>query len=403
MILFGHPTGSPFAYNAALAHFERNRLEALCVPWLPTRSELDLLGSIPGFRQWTARFERRYFPELSQAPKVEGKLGEAVRLGLRAFWPWVDSERLSYLANDWLMRTMRRVCRRSNVRAVHAYEDCSLWQFEEAERLGKVRIYDLPIGYYPAWQRTEARLAAQYRDWLPRQGLASVRYVRPEQKKREMSLADIVLVPSRFVQTTIAQFHDKRIAIAPYGVDATFWSPASSPVSNDVIRFICVGHVSIRKGAPVLIQAWKAAALTNAELLLVGRWDLNDAVRQTFPQSIRHIGPCSAPELRDHYRHSDIFVFPSFFEGFGLVLLEAMACGLPALASEATAGPDIITPGTGGVLPAGDVDAWVQAFRGIAERRGDLTAMKRAARVRALEYSWARYRAAVNAAVDAFC
>jgi hypothetical protein len=120
-------------------------------------------------------------------------------------------ERLSYEANDWLMRTMRRECRRATVTAVHAYEDCSLWQFQEARRLGKACIYDMPIGYYPAWEQIEAQLAHKYVDWLPPGGLPSNRYVRPQQKREEMDLADLVLVPSSFVAETIRAFHPHKV------------------------------------------------------------------------------------------------------------------------------------------------------------------------------------------------
>ena len=51
------------------------------------------------------------------------------------------------------MRTMARECHRSTVTAVHAYEDCSLWPFIEAKRLGKACVYDLPTCYYPAWEK----------------------------------------------------------------------------------------------------------------------------------------------------------------------------------------------------------------------------------------------------------
>ena len=127
------------------------------------------------------------------------------------------------------MRTMKRECHRKSVTAVHAYEDCSLWQFEEAKRLGKGCIYDMPIGYYPAWEQTQAELARCYVDWLPAGGLPSLRYVRPAQKRREMELADLVIVPSTFVKKTIEEFHtDKRVAYAPYGVDSEFWKPAEA-------------------------------------------------------------------------------------------------------------------------------------------------------------------------------
>src|SRR5258708_16632150 len=151
------------------------------------------------------RFGRRHFARLATAPKVQGRLGETGRLLKRALG--LGDERLSYDANDWLMRTMRRECRRPSVRAVHAYEDCSLWQFAEAKRLGKACIYDMPIGYYPAWEHTQAELARKFIDWLPAGGLPSSHYVRPEQKREEMELADLVFAPSSFVTETIRAFH----------------------------------------------------------------------------------------------------------------------------------------------------------------------------------------------------
>jgi len=84
------------------------------------------------------------------------------------------SEALSYEANDWLMRTMSRESWRRSVTAVHAYEDCSLWSFEEAKRQGKACIYNLPIGYYLAWEKKQQELADEYADWLPSEGFRPI-------------------------------------------------------------------------------------------------------------------------------------------------------------------------------------------------------------------------------------
>ena len=348
-----------------------------------------------------ARLERRRFEPLAEAPKVQGRISEIRRLAMRAFGK--GDERLSYEANDWLMRTMACECRRPTVTAVHSYEDCSLWQFEETQRLGKSCIYDMPIGYYPAWQETERALAKQFTDWLPAGGLASHRFARPEQKRKEMELADLVLVPSTFVQKTIARFVDKKCAVAQYGVDTTFWQPPPDVRKDRAVRFLYAGQVSIRKGIPVLLESWKRADLKDAELNLVGTWLLADEIRCALPKDVHWFDACSRQELLGHYQSADVFVFPSFFEGFGLVLLEAMASGLPAIASDATAAPDLLDDGTGRVLGAGNIDQWVEALREFARHRDRLPAMRKAAREKACQCTWKQYRESVSTAAETFC
>ena len=400
-VLFGHPTGNPNSHNAALAHFEADQLEAFCVPWMPSPQTLRLLESIPPLRQMALRFRRRHFPALADAPKIQGRLGELRRLITRGFGG--GDESLSYDANDWLMRTMRRECRRTGVRAVHAYEDCSLWQFQDAKRLGKACIYDMPIGYYPAWEHTEAELARQFSDWLPAGGLSSSRYVRPQQKREEMELADLVLAPSTFVADTVREFHpNKLLALAPYGVDLDFWRAGARNKGSEVLRFIYAGQISLRKGIPSLLQAWKKAELRSAELQLVGSWYLSDSRKASLPRGVTYVPACSSEELREHYRRADVFVFPSFFEGFGLVLLEAMACGLPAIASTATAGADVLTEASGRVLPVGNLDILIETLQWFDQNRDCLPAMARTARKQAELCSWENYRSAVRRVTAGF-
>jgi glycosyltransferase involved in cell wall biosynthesis len=396
-VLFGHPTGNPNSHNAALAHFEAGRLEAFCVPWVPSAMTLRVLAGIAPLRSMAGRLSRRRFDALQGAPTIEGRGGELLRLATRALRR--GDERLSYEANDWLMSIMAREARRPAVTAVHAYEDCSLLQFEESKRRGKACIYDMPIGYYPAWEKTQAELVRRYAEWVPAGGLPSSRYVRPEQKRREMELADLVLVPGSFVESTIREFHpDKSVRRAPYGVDCAFWCPSERKKKGGPLRFIYAGQLSLRKGIPVLLSAWERAALTDAELELVGSWHLADGKRR-LRQGITRNPPVSPESLRERYRAADVFVFPSHYEGFGLVLLEAMACGLPAVASGASAGPDVLTQSSGRLVAAGDVDALSELLRWFSRHRDDLPAMGRAARARAEQCTWENYRRCVNDAV----
>ncbi len=402
-ILFGHPTGNPNSHHAALAHFETGRLQAFCIPWLPTIKQIRWARTIPQLGALVERLERRCFDPLSNAPRIEGKPGEWWRMLRRMFRPLQANERLSYEANDWLMRTMARECRRPAVTAVHSYEDCSLWQFQEAKRLGKACIYDMPIGYYPAWQSTQAELAHRYADWLPPGGLSSNQSVRPGQKQKEMELADLVFGPSTFVLESVRLFHSqKRLVLAPYGVDLEYWRPGPVYKNDGPLRFLYAGQISIRKGIPVLLEAWRKADLKDAQLRLVGLWKLSEKQQRALPSGVTVAGPCSRESLRAHYQAADVFVFPSFFEGLPLCVLEAMACALPVITTEVTAGMDLTSDANSQSIPAGNVESLTEALRWFDKNRDRLPEMRHASRAKAAGFTWERYRATVREAVAPF-
>jgi glycosyltransferase involved in cell wall biosynthesis len=400
-VLIGHPSGNPNSHNAAAAYFEAGMLEAFCVPWMPSLKTIGSLGAIPAVSPFASRFARRRFSALDSAPKLQGKTGEAFRLFMRGVG--MGSEALSYQANDWLMRRMQHACRRSAVTVVHSYEDCSVLQFREAKTLNKVCVYDMPIGYYPAWEETQAALARKFVDWLPGGFLSSSRHVRPAQKRIEMELADLVLVPSKFVEGTVRRFFpEKRIALARYGVDQSFWTPRTWKRPDGPLRFICAGQMSIRKGLPDLLEAWRWANLIDARLELVGSWQLSPQKLKSLPDNVTWSGPCAREQLRERYRAADIFVLPSYFEGFPLAFLEALACGLPAIVSEAVADPEVLPGGIGRIVPIGNIEALIAGLRAFNLDRERLVQMSMAAHEHARSHSWEHYRENVRKAVRAF-
>jgi len=91
-------------------------------------------------------------------------------------------------------------------------------------------------------------------------------------------------------------------------------------------------------------------------------------------------------------REHDLFVFPSLFEGFGLVLLEAMSQGLPCITTPHTAGPDIIDHGRDGfIVPIRDTEQIVASVRKVLTDPALLPAMKEAALAKAAEWNWQKY------------
>jgi alpha-maltose-1-phosphate synthase len=397
-ILFGHPTGNPNSHNAAMAYLEAGVLECFCVSWMPSTKTIDILKGFRRLRPLAQRLERRQFPALSQVPKAQDRVREIYRLLMRALA--LRTYPPDYI-NGWLMRTMVRECCRSTVTTVHAYEDCSLWPFIEAKRLNKACVYDLPSPFYPPWEKVQVELSRKYSDWMPSNCLPAAHDATLEQKRKEIELADLTLVASRYSEATVREFYPhKEIARTPYGVDVEFWTPAATPKQSEPLRFIYAGNVSVRKGIPLLIEAWSKAGLRDAELTLVGFWGLAESKLRSLPAGITWIPPCSPQVLRDEYRESHVFVFPSHSDGFGLVLLEAMACGLPAIASEASIGPEIITPDCGFITPTGDLDRLVELLRWFDRYRDELPVMGRQARAQAARYTWRNYRSLVIRAVS---
>lgn len=149
-----------------------------------------------------------------------------------------------------------------------------------------------------------------------------------------------------------------------------------------------VGHEFGRKGLPLVLGA--LAQLPDVTLLVVGGTsDLiagarRDAVRHGVGARVRFVGAVADP--RPFFHASDLFVFPSAYESYGLVVLEALACGLPVVATPVGCVPDVIVPHENGAI----VDATPEAIAsGVAEvlaREG--AAQARAARAAAEQHAW---------------
>jgi starch synthase len=242
----------------------------------------------------------------------------------------------------------------------------------------KNRVYDSIRRQFPDWSadleiRAEAVSAAE---------------------NAEHAKATQIVVASSFTKATLIEHgvSADKIALNPYGVDLGRFSLRLRPHERRPFRFLFAGLVSARKGIPLLLESWKTLAPKNAELWIVG------PVSPTAPSTwldgagINFLGKVSNIELAGIMAESDVFVFPSYFEGFALVLLEAMASGLPVITTTATAGPDIMTPGEDGwIIEPGNLDTLIKAMRFCLENRDRVTEMGRNARRTAERFSWDAY------------
>lgn len=134
-------------------------------------------------------------------------------------------------------------------------------------------------------------------------------------------------------------------------------------------RFVLlVGTLEPRKNLPVAIAAFaRTRKQTDAQLLVVGRQGplAADAFRAAagsgVESDVHFLGAVAEADLAVLYSHASVFAFPSLYEGFGLPLLEAMACGAPVVSSDAGSMREVVGD-AGLLLPPDDVERWAGAF-----------------------------------------
>ncbi|NDY42300.1 glycosyltransferase family 4 protein [Dissulfurirhabdus thermomarina] len=147
-------------------------------------------------------------------------------------------------------------------------------------------------------------------------------------------------------------------------------------------RLLFVGNLIRRKGADLLAPIM---AELGDDFQLRFTAGLRSSNKGTWPKNMVPLGRLSEAELLREYRGCDALLFPTRFEGFGYVALEAMACGKPVVASDNTAIPELVVDGATGILcPTGDVGAFVEACRRLAVDRDLCRAMGERGRVRAV-------------------
>lgn len=151
-------------------------------------------------------------------------------------------------------------------------------------------------------------------------------------------------------------------------------SDAYSDVMNK--RVIAVGRLDYQKGFDRLIQAWQlvqhTGKFTDWKLDIFGQGEWREMLQQMIDkQGLQNTAKINPPTnaILNEYVHSSLLVMSSNYEGFGMVLVEAMSCGVPVISFDCKCGPkDIIQPGINGLLvPNGDIQALADAMMKVME------------------------------------
>ena len=404
VVLLSHPTGNQNVRNALRSLVEHDMLAEFwtAMAWNPESKWNKLLPS-----KLIAKLQRRAFTEAPWARIKCVPWREAIRLGAESF-PLVSSlcsgERPFSVIGMYRNFDGRVAKRMGEIHcdAVYAYEGGALQTFRAAKRQAITTLYELPSSHW-YWEQqlllAEAERNPGFAGLLPKLQDSETHM---KWKDEELLLADVVFVPSQHVRHTLQGIvPDEKIRVIGYGAPPLRSRKQALRAPGQPLKVLFVGSLTQRKGIGYLLDAIDQLG-AQAELTLVGkRFSANTRVdeacnRWCWFEAVPH------SRVMELMQEADVLVLPSLAEGCALVVLEALACGLPVVVTPNTGSEEFVRDGCEGfVVPICHAGAIADRLNTMNRDRELLAAMSRNAFAAAEARSWKSYRDRWAEAVEA--
>ncbi len=224
-----------------------------------------------------------------------------------------------------------------------------------------VTIYDLSFLHYPQVLTPARRL---YLRALTRLTCQRARRVIAISHSTAHDLTASLNIPADKIDVAAPGYDSEIFRVYPEQEVAEFRRAKNLPE-----RFwLFIGTLEPRKNLPTLLEAYANLPQNERPPLVIGGgkgWQYDDIFatveRCNLQNDVQFLGFVPAEELPLWYNSAELFVYPSVFEGFGLPVLEAMACGTPVIVSDASSLPEVA--GSAGMcIPPHDINAWTKAL-----------------------------------------
>jgi alpha-maltose-1-phosphate synthase len=401
-ILIAHP-GTQHSMELAVAcqRFGTLHLYVTRLYFRPKSLPFSLIALLPAFcqRRVLSFLERRRHNELAEdrVRTLHTLVELCVLLAYRLKLPRKTADDFLLASQRWFAHSASQMVADADV--VIGYMTAALECFTAAKRLRKYCILDLAQSHESTYRRLLSEENLLHPDLASTASFCLQSDWVLERYRNELDLADQVWVGSQFAKSTLTNngVRADKIRVIPYGVDTTRFSPPQMQRPRRTFRALFVGSIGILKGIIYLLEAWRACNFDKAELILCGRWSGPQAGFDRYRHLFRHVPYTSHEDLPELYRTADVFILPSLAEGFARVLLEAMACGVTAIASTNTGAVDLIEEATDGfIVPIRDAAAIADRLRRLYLDRDLCAEMGRKAALKAKDFTWHSYAARVD-------
>ena len=232
--------------------------------------------------------------------------------------------------------------------------------------------------------------------------------LRIQVEKQSIDSADAVVVSTVDEQQDIARLYSKSletISVINAGVDPELFRPAPKSSARNALGIkedkvvLYVGRIEPLKGVDILLQAFSLMENVNETRLMIVGGNVNQvsemarlrllSTELSIDHKVTFTGPVAHSELPDYYNATDVFALPSYYESFGLVALEAMACGKPVVASRVGGLKTLVKHGVSGYLiPWRCADPFADKLDILLKNKSLNRKMGEAARSAAVNLSW---------------
>ena len=313
------------------------------------------------------------------------------------------SKKLYRAFNDLLSnhfgKKVARYAIRHGADAVVMYDTSSLKCFEILEKKAPhiLRIQDVAAinrVYMKEVYAADMERSPAYADTLMKERGFLFQEKNLARWKKEIELSQFFLAPSEIVKRslTFSGAKEEQIFLCPYGANLKASDAAPAREGDGRLNILYVGNVTQMKGIFYLLDAVMELPEDEFSLTVVGMYHAEDPVWAPYRDRIHFAGYVLHEKVADYYARSDVFVFPSLGDSFGLSVLEAMKLGLPVICSDHAGSADAIRDGENGfVVPVGSKEAIKEKLLFCKQNPEWLASAKKKAVETADVYTWSRY------------
>ena len=313
---------------------------------------------------------------------------------------------------DWLHNSFgRKVAEyaiKNDVDAVIMYDTNAneYWRILKEKAPNIIRIMDVSI----------ANRVFMKENYIADMKRTNSEYLKLEQKhiwnekKIKLNLEEIkdtqyFLIASNMVKRSMmfSGVKEEQMFMAPYGVDCRKFDFIQKKTLKLPLKLVYVGQVTYRKGIHHLLKVINRFSDKDVELYLAGGYSVETPFVQEYKnrKNIHFLGFVTRDILASLYQKCDVFVFPTLGEGYGMVILEALSCGVPCIVSDLAGGDDAIIEGINGFkFKAGDDDELFDKISWFMHNPDKLPEMSINSRKSVEKQTWQSYYDCVIKAVE---